>query len=90
MTDYEDEKYEVTQLRVRNRLQASRIKKLQKGTDEIFDALCETGTAQAALYEIWEAADLSCDAQDYDIIVEFATTAIAAYRVSLVSEEPEF
>jgi hypothetical protein len=87
---YEDDKYDVDLLRVRNRLQARRITKLQKGTDEVFSALCETGTAQAALFEIWEAADLDCDSQDYDIIVEYATMAIAAYRESLVSEEPEY
>lgn len=90
MSKREDDNYEVDQLRVRNRLQARRIKKLQAGIDETFYALCEVGTAQAALYEIWEASDLECDPQDYDIIVEYATKAIAAYRVSLVSEETEF
>jgi hypothetical protein len=40
-----------------------------------------------ALYSIWEAADLSCDAQDYDEIVNYVTTAIAAYRASHLSQE---
>ena len=85
--DEEDDKYELNQQRVRNRLLASRVRKLQKSGDETFAALCETGSAQAALYSIWEAADLSCDAQDYDEIVQYVTTAIAAYRASHLSQE---
>lgn len=85
--DENKEEYEVVQLRVRNRLLASRLRKAQKGSDENFAALCAVGTAQAALFEIWAATDLSCEAEDYDIIVEYVLTAIDAHRESLVSHE---
>jgi hypothetical protein len=90
MSKHEDDTYEVDQMRVRNRLLASRVKKLQKSSDETFTALCEISAAAAALFQIWTAADLDCEPQDYDIIVEYATTAIAAFRESQVSKEPQY
>lgn len=87
MSNHEDDTYELDQLRVRNRLVTSRLKKAQKAADENFTALCDISAAKAVLYQIWEAADLSCDPQDYDAILSYATTAIAAYQVSQVSEE---
>lgn len=88
MTRNEDDTYELDQMRVRNRLLTTRLKKAQKSSDENFTALCDISAAQAALHQIWEASDLECDPQDYDTIVEYTTTAIAAYRVSQVSKEP--
>ena len=89
MSRNEDETYELDQMRVRNRLLASRLKKTQKAADENFAALCEVSPAQAALYKIWEASDLECDPQDLDTIVDFAVTAITEYRVSQVSKQSQ-
>jgi hypothetical protein len=77
----EEDNYELDQMRVRNRLLASRLKKAQKAGDDNFSALCEVSAAQAALYAIWEVSDLICDPQDYDTIVDFAVTAITEYRI---------
>lgn len=68
---------ELTSLRVRNRLLSSRLKKAQRGSDENFAALCDVGTAQAALYEIWTAADLSCESDAYDVIVEYVISILS-------------
>ncbi len=87
MSNNEDDTYELDQMRVRNRLLQSRLKKTQKAADENFTALCDISAAQAVLYQIWEAADLSCEPQDYDAILSYASTAIAAYQVSQALEE---
>ena len=90
MSRHEDDTYELDQMRVRNRLLTSRLKKSQRVADENFAALCEVSPAQAALYQIWESSDLECEPQDYDQIVEFAITAITEYRVKCVYKETQF
>jgi hypothetical protein len=90
MSRNEEDTYELDQMRVRNRLLTSRLKKAQRVADENFAALCEVSPAQAALYKIWEASDLECDPQDLDKIVEFAIDAITEYRVSQVSKQGQY
>ena len=90
MSRHEDDTYELDQMRVRNRLLTSRLKKAQKSSDETFTALCDISAAQAALYQIWESSDLNCEPQDYDTIVDFAVTAITEYRVSQVSKQGQY
>jgi hypothetical protein len=90
MSRNEEDTYELDQMRVRNRLLSSRLKKSQRVADENFAALCELSPAQAALYQIWESSDLDCEPQDYDTIVDFAVTAITEYRVSQVSKQGQY
>jgi hypothetical protein len=52
--------------------------------------LIELESAKAALYAIWESADLSCEPQDHEDIVQYTTTAIAAYRADLASNEQQY
>lgn len=87
---HEDDTYELDQMRVRNRLLNTRLKKAQKSSDDNFTALCDISAAQAALYQIWESSDLGCEPQDYDTIVDFAVTAITEYRVSQVSKQSQY
>lgn len=77
----EDDESELQAQRVRNRLLASRLKKTQTVSDQtVADLLTELESAKAALYAIWEAADLSCEPQDHEEIVQYTTTAIAEHR----------
>jgi hypothetical protein len=87
----EDDESELQAQRVRNRLLASRLKKTQQSSDLAVAALLEElESAKAALYAIWEAADLSCEPQDHEEIVQYVTTAIAAYRADQTSQEPQY
>ena len=90
MNRNEEDTYELDQMRVRNRLLTSRLRKAQKSSDENFAALCDVSAAQAALYQIWESSDLDCEPQDHDTIVDFAVTAITEYRVSQVSKQGQY
>jgi len=84
----EDDESELVAQRVRNRMLVSRLKKTQKGNDDTVAALLtELESAQAALYSIWEAAELVCEPQDHEEIVQYVTTAIAAYRSGQPSHE---
>lgn len=47
------------------------VTELKESKDQLFLALEETGTAQAALYELWAQADLNCGPEDYDVIVAY-------------------
>jgi hypothetical protein len=87
----EDDESELSAQRLRNRLLASRLRKTQTVSDQtVADLLIELESAKAALYAIWESADQSCEPQDHEEIVQYVTTAIAAYRADCASKEPQY
>ena len=87
----EDDESELLAQRVRNRLLHARLRKTQAVSDQtVADLLIELESAKAALYAIWESADLSCEPQDHEDIVQYTTTAIAAYRADLASNEQQY
>ena len=87
----EDDESELIAQRVRNRLLQTRLRKTQTVSDQtVADLLNELESAKAALYAIWESADLSCEPQDHEEIVQYVTTAIAAYRADQTSQEPQY
>jgi hypothetical protein len=87
----EDDETELLTQRTRNRLLQSRLKKTQQVSDQtVADLLTELESAKAALYSIWEAADMSCEPQDHEEIVQYVTTAIVAYRVGALSKEQPY
>jgi len=83
--DEEDESA-LSAARLKNRLLHRRLTKTQMVSDQtVADLLTELESAKAALYAIWESADLSCEPQDHEEIVQYVTTAIAAYRTDCAS-----
>lgn len=61
------------------------VTELKESKDEVFLALCEAGTAQAALYELWAKANLQCGPEDYDIVVEYYSNLQAVAK----SKQPQ-